>query len=239
MNDERQWVLLCECHNIAELQVLRATLEARGVPCQVQGEHTYSVLGPIHGAVARARVLVPRGGLVQAREVAEDIVGPFDSATTRQDAESGSPYRSEASPPPPTNPVASSSHLKSHGVLVLGLFMLFPPLFGASHLYMGRRGRAGLLALTSVLHIASGLRPWLALVWIADVLGGAVAIQAHNQDVRALLDARAVEEEEAAEEEAVEEVQDEQVDDEQTDDEQAEGAVWRALRWLRTGSVTG
>lgn len=235
MSDDRQWLVLCECNNTAELHVLRATLEAHGLPCQVQGEHTHSVLGPIHGAISRPRVLVPRGGIALARELAADIVGPFDSAAPSQDEmDRGSPYRGEPKPHQDSRPgVDATQTRKSFGVLVLGLFLVFPPFLGLTHLYAGRRVTAGILASASVVLVASGSNPWLALVWIVDVVGGGLAIASHNRQVRALVDAR----------EALEPDDDDDDDDDNgPDDDDGESPrdehpVWRALRRLRTGST--
>jgi len=86
MPDNLEWVTLVECNDVGELHALRAALEAHGVPCQIQGEHTHGILGSFHGSMVRSRVMVPRPGLAVARQLAEDIVGPFDERPPTDDA---------------------------------------------------------------------------------------------------------------------------------------------------------
>ena len=208
--------------------MLRATLEAHGCPCQVRGEHTYGVLGPAHGAVARPRILVPHGALGVARELAEDIVGPFDVAPSDDDAQRGSPYRDEAQLE--TAAVASDPSVpstKSYGILILSMFLLVPPLFGATHLYAGRRWTATGLALLSLIAVVSLSWKALALVWVLDLVGGTRAIGTHNRQTLAQLEARAADAED--EEEEVE------ADDVLARPDPDEGAFWKLLRRLRTG----
>ncbi|MBV1860980.1 MAG: DUF2007 domain-containing protein [Nannocystaceae bacterium] len=236
MSDEREWVLLCEAMNMGEVQMLRATLEAHGCPCQIRGENTYSTLGPLHGAAVRAQVFVPRGALTTARELAEDIVGPFDAMVRNDDDEPGSPYRREPEMGVAGSAPATPSH-KSYAVLVLGMCLVIPPLLGATHLYARRAKRAWGLALFSVLGLALGSTELLTLVWVADVLGGALSIRAHNAKTDALLEARALEEEEEDEDE--DEASDPDVQDEvgpggdRVVDEN-EAPFWKLLRRLRT-----
>ncbi|MEM7155300.1 MAG: DUF2007 domain-containing protein [Myxococcota bacterium] len=201
MASERDWVLLVECHSIAELQTVRATLEARGVPCQIHGEHAYGVLGPLHGAMIPPRVFVPRAGLALAREVVEDIVGPFDQPEREgEDPAPGSPYRN-AEPVAANDGVEPTAQTKrkSWGILPLILFIPFLPLFGVTHLHAGRSRRAGMLFFFSLLVVmlvplGAGRFLLLALMWVTDVLGGSILIADHNQAVRALEAARAQQE---------------------------------------------
>jgi len=239
---ERQWVLLCECDNLAEVQMLRATLEAHGCPCQVRGEHTYGVLGPAHGAVVRPRILVPRGALAVARELAEDIVGPFDVAPSADDAPPGSPYRDEA-PVATANEASdpSAPATKSYGILILSMFLLVPPLFAATHLYAGRRRTAWALALLSLIAIASLSWKMLAVVWVLDLVGGTRAIRTHNHETLALLEARAAEEEDDDHDDHDDHDGDDNDNDNDNDDPLGgpapdEAAFWKLLRRLRTGS---
>lgn len=194
MADDPDWVLLVECNDLAELHTLRASLEAHGIPCQVHGEHTHGILGPIQGAMIRPRVLVPRRALVHARELAEDVVGPFDEVLAEDDAADGeAPYRVAAAPVPAERErPAPSVRPKSYAALVLVAFVVLPPLFGVSHLYVGRNTRAGILAAISVFAIAASFHGvlWtqavLGMVWVLDLVGGAVGIAAHNRTVKAL-----------------------------------------------------
>lgn len=200
MNDA--WVLLAECNDVAELHALRAALEARGVPCQVLGEHTHGIMGPIHGAMVRSRVLVPQPALALARQLAEDIVGPFDEATPRgadDDDDDPSPFRRAAEvaeddaddDDDEREPEAPALRLKSHGRLILVALLVVAPLFGLAHVYAGKGLRAGVLALASLFAIPAALggATWamavLGAVWIADLVGGAVGIAAHNRLVQA------------------------------------------------------
>ena len=196
MTDALGWVLLVECHDVAELHALRAALESRGVPCRVLGEHTHGIMGAFHGAMVRSRVLVPAPALEVARELVKDIVGPFDSSSSAEDdADDESPFRRPAEPTPeyereePSTPPAL--RLKSYSRLLLVVFLAVGPLLGLGHLYAGRNVQAGVLALVTLfaLPAALGGAAWalgaLAGVWLADVVGGALGIAAHNRRVRA------------------------------------------------------
>lgn len=216
MNDADDWVLLVECYTMAELHTLRATLEARGVPCRLQGEHTHGVLGPIQGAVARSRVLVPRRALPVARSLAEDIVGPFDERPELDDEDGGaSPFRtaaeddasgdddgeleladeadetSDASADDEAMPTERPrSYLALGAVLVLMLASV--PLAGLAHLYVHKNIRGGILLVLSIASFAAGLggSAWasllLTLLWGVDLVGGALGISAYNRRLRPL-----------------------------------------------------
>ncbi len=80
------YVLLCTCRDIAEVQMARAALEARGVPVRIEGAAVQGVLGMIHGAALAPRVMVPKAWRATARQIVADIVGPFDEET--EDAKS-------------------------------------------------------------------------------------------------------------------------------------------------------
>ncbi len=220
VTDEREWVLLVECYSAQELHLVRASLEARGVPCKIHGEQTHGVLGPIQGAVAPPRVFVPQGGLSIARELVEDIVGPFESSMEEdEDGEVGSPFRRASSTPSEDEPELPVVRRKSFAVLVLIGAMSVAPLMGLSHVYVGKTTRAGLLLLTSVLSILLMARGagWAGLllggVWLADLVGGALAIAEHNRAVQALEAARPDEDED--------EDEDEEADEEADEDEEA------------------
>lgn len=191
------WVLLMECHDVAELHALRAALEARGVPCQIHGEHTHGIMGAFNGGVARSRVLVPAPALELARTLVQDIVGPFDEqAADEPDDPEESPFRrqGERTPTPagdhePDDPPTPA--LKSYARLVLVVFLGLGPFLGLGHLYAGRNTRAGLLLLATLLATPAALsgawwaRWMLAGVWLTDVIGGALGIAAHNRRVQA------------------------------------------------------
>lgn len=193
MANDSEWVLLVECNTMAELHTLRATLEARGVPCRLHGEHTHGVLGPIQGAAVRSRVLVPRRALAVARSLAEDIVGPFDEPPAADEDEAGaSPFRTAAELGPddydedddehdaaqPHDPTALAEPdeprdpraLRPRTFAALPLIVLtgVGPFLGFSHLYVRHDARAVVLALVSIV-------AFVALVqgaqWAPAVLG--------------------------------------------------------------------
>lgn len=177
---------------MAELFTLRTTLDAHDVPFRVDGEHTHGMLGPIQGAMARSRVMVPRKALEAARALAEDIVGPFDERPPDDEVVDGSPFRKPAELAAAHEPRALVERPKSYAVLSLVGLLVVGPLFGCSHLYVGHNVRAGLLALTSVFSYIAMLRgsAWapavLGVVWVADLVGGAIGIAQHNRRVRQL-----------------------------------------------------
>jgi hypothetical protein len=80
MADGDAFVLLCECRNVGEMQLVRAGLQARGVPMRIEGETLHGVLGALHGAALAPRVMVPKMWLSTARSIAAEVVGPFDDA---------------------------------------------------------------------------------------------------------------------------------------------------------------
>jgi hypothetical protein len=185
MTNDSEWVLLVECNTMAELHTLRATLEARGVPCRLHGEHTHGVLGPIQGAAVRSRVLVPRRALAVARSLAEDIVGPFDEPPAADEDEAGaSPFRTAAElgpddyddeedehdaaqphdptalaepddPDEPRDPMALRP--RTYAALPLIVLTGVGPLLGFSHLYLGHSLRAAMLVLVSIVAFVANL----------------------------------------------------------------------------------
>lgn len=214
MADETDWVLLVECTTTAELHVLRATLEARGVPCRVHGEHTHGVLGPIQGAVARPRVLVPRRALPLARTLAEDIVGPFDEPPELDDdAPDASPFRTspelegedeadgdddDASTDEPSAVAERGATRSLRPRSYAGLFLVTlmgGAFFGLGHLYVRRNLRAGILAAVSMFSIAActrgaveaaGVLPVVALL---DLVGGILGVREDRRRHAALASA--------------------------------------------------
>ncbi|MBL8970600.1 MAG: DUF2007 domain-containing protein [Myxococcales bacterium] len=187
------WVLLAECHDVAELHALRAALEARGVPCQVRGEHTQGIMGAFHGSTVNSRVLVPAPALAVARELARDIVGPFAEAPAEAEAEADeSPFRRAGEAAPEAEEAreveeAPPLRLKSYARLVMIVGLLVGPLFGLGHVYAGRNFAAGLLVLLTLFAAPAALggAAWaqgvLAGVWLTDVIGGAIGIAAYNR----------------------------------------------------------
>lgn len=191
--DDEPYVLLCECRNVGELHLVRAALQAHGVPLRVEGEAVHGVLGAIHGAAQMPRILVPPKWLQSAREIAADIVGPFDEAPADVDDEApGSPFREGAAEddaqaePDDEGPLERP---KMHGVpLLLAMLGLA---VGLGHIY-ARRMRTGLFllafAIVGVVAMIGG-RPWGVVVVVAveltDLVGALVAVTMYNRALRA------------------------------------------------------
>ena len=196
MPEHHEWVTLVECNDVGELHALRAALEAHGVPCQIQGEHTHGILGSFHGSMVRSRVMVPRPGLAVARQLAEDIVGPFDERPpTDEAAPDELPFRrsAEAAAADDEDEAAeraAPARPKSYARLILVACLIVAPFFGLAHVYAGQNARAGMLMVLSLfsLPFALGGATWamvvLAGVWVGDLVGGAFGIAAHNRRLR-------------------------------------------------------
>lgn len=193
---DADWVLLVECHDVAELHALRATLESGGVPCRIEGEHTHGIMGAFHGAAVRSRVLVPRRALAVARTMVKDIVGPFDDEPSTEDDETRdeSPFRRQGPELEESDQEgeqdAPAPRLKSYARLTLVALLVVGPLIGLAHIYAGLNVRAGALALTTLVALPAALggAPWALLmlvgVWVTDLVGGGLGIAAHNERVQ-------------------------------------------------------
>ena len=189
MSKHHDFVLLAECSNMVELHSLRATLEARGIPFQIQGEHTHSFLGPIQGAMVRSRVLVPLQALPIARNLTENILGPFAEEQPEFADVDESPFRKSAEQEADEIEPEVMVRPKSYAVLLIIGMLVVAPLFGLAHIYVHRNTRAGILALISILSIALLIRGvlWatllLVVVWVVDLTGGAFGISAYNRAI--------------------------------------------------------
>ncbi|HLT39982.1 MAG TPA: hypothetical protein VK034_27065 [Enhygromyxa sp.] len=86
-------VPLCSCYGIVQAQAIRASLEARGVPTLIDGEHQRNILG-MFGTVVALRIMVPRSQLRLAYQLAVEIIP--DLPEPEFDEEHG-----EAEPPEP------------------------------------------------------------------------------------------------------------------------------------------
>ncbi|PRQ03849.1 hypothetical protein ENSA5_12180 [Enhygromyxa salina] len=64
---------VCTCTDLAQAQSIRASLEARGVPTLVDGEHQRNVMG-MFGTVVDLRIMVPRSQLRLAHALASEII---------------------------------------------------------------------------------------------------------------------------------------------------------------------
>ncbi|MCH9679883.1 MAG: DUF2007 domain-containing protein [Deltaproteobacteria bacterium] len=192
MTNALQWVLLCECRDVAELHTVRASLEARGVPVRIVGEHTHAALGMLQGAAIAPRVLVPESALATARGLVEDIMGPFAEPLVDDSGEHDGPYRGVSGfdegtryTPPPPQP-------KSIAVISLIVLMFgIGPLLGLCHQYVGQARRGMVLAVVGIFAATVFLRgeQWavglLAIVWVSDVVGGVLGVLAYNAKLAA------------------------------------------------------
>lgn len=189
--DEEPYVLLCECRNVGEFHVVRAALQANEVPLRVENEAIHGVLGAIYGAAQMPRISVPLKWLPRAREIATEVVGPFDDAPPEpEDDTPGSPFREGAAEvedePDDEGPLERP---KMHGVPLL-LAMLGLAL-GLGHIY-ARRMRTGLmlLAIAAIGGIAMLVgHPWgigvIVAVELFDLVGALVAVTMYNRAIRA------------------------------------------------------
>lgn len=88
-------VPLCNCSGISQAQAIRASLEARGVPTLIDGEHQRNILGMFGTAVA-LRIMVPRSQLRLAYQLAVEIIP--DLPEPEFDEEHGDAARPEPLP---------------------------------------------------------------------------------------------------------------------------------------------
>lgn len=193
-------VLLCTCRDMGELQMLRAALEARGVPVWIEGAAVHGVLGMIHGAALAPRVMVPPAWRSTAREIAADIVGPFDDdddAPAPTGGNTSLPFRTEgpeldADPNDPDEEeddddaieVAAPKPLRF--AIPLMLVVLGLP-WGFGHIY-ARRPVHGLLLLLLTAAAAAALfggvrhaGMMLAAIGLADLVGSLFHIARYNR----------------------------------------------------------
>jgi hypothetical protein len=189
--DEEPYVLLCECRNVGELHLVRAALQAHDVPLRVEGEAIHGVLGAIYGAAQMPRISVPPKWLQRAREIATEVVGPFDDAPPEpEDDAPGSPFREGAAEPDDApDDEGPLERPKMHGVPLL-LAMLGLAL-GLGHIY-ARRMRTGLMLLAIAAIGGTAMlvgQPWgiglIVAVELFDLVGALVAVTMYNRALRA------------------------------------------------------
>ena len=72
------FVLLCESADALEADLIRATLEAKGIRVWVFDAGMNGVLGPINGVLVRPRIQVMEKDLALAAKLVEPIVGRLD-----------------------------------------------------------------------------------------------------------------------------------------------------------------
>jgi hypothetical protein len=192
------YVLLCTCRHIAEVQMARAALEARGVPVRIEGAAVQGVLGMIHGAALAPRVMVPKAWRKTAREIVADIVGPFDAEDEDDDAEGmreDLPFRTAAADDEvgeepddvvaPEDDEAPAPVRRSFAIPVM-LGMLAMP-WGFGHIY-ARKPMIGValmvIAVAAAIAFFSGIYEAgsvLIAVAITDVIGSMFFVARYNR----------------------------------------------------------
>lgn len=199
MTDEP--VPLCKCMDLVQAQMIRSSLEARGVPAFIDTVNQRAVLGML-GAAIDLRVMVPRSQLPLARELASELIPDLKndeevdedeellsqpmSPSRRPIAEDLQPGDEEAEEEyePPTRSRRKSIPL----ALIVGILFLS---LGTLHLYMGKERTGGILLVTAAFGIGAimGGQWWGSLVftgvWLFDLIRGIVLILRHNAELDA------------------------------------------------------
>ena len=198
MADGDTFVLLCECRNVGELQLVRAALQARGVPMRIDGETLHGVLGALHGAALAPRVLVPKMWLPTARSIAAEVVGPFEDAEPEGEATRARLSLREPAgeddddEPAPTDDddddepdEVPAERRKFVGVpLLLALVGLA---IGFGHLYVRKTGIGAALLFVFLAAFAAWIAGRsaalyvMAGVYVIDVVGGVLGVIRHNR----------------------------------------------------------
>lgn len=188
--------LVCTCRNLAEVEAVRASLEAHGIPVRVDGIHLQGMLGALPGAAIQPRVMVPAPALGLARRLAADIVGPLEGAEIDDDPGTGSPLRRAAdddetiAPEDDEDDDVPAPRRKAVAVVVLLAAMGLA--FGLAHVYVGMTRRGVALLVVAALALVAFLagQPLgvvvLACVWITDVIGGLIGVIGWNRRVARL-----------------------------------------------------
>jgi Putative prokaryotic signal transducing protein len=193
------YVLLCRCRDAVEAQAVRAALDARGIPVRVEGEHMHGILGSLHGAMVQPRIMVPPAALGVSRQLAAEIVGPFDDPDEPLDPHGeGSPWRLPAElDDGPDAVVSPDDDAPDEGPLVrrkslgvIGLLALMGLAVGFAHIYVGRPRRGLALLVVAAFAVGSLIAGrsggvLLPLVWLLDVVGGVLGVLRHNRGIAA------------------------------------------------------
>ncbi|PRQ06287.1 putative signal transducing protein [Enhygromyxa salina] len=79
-------VPLCRCSGLIQAQAIRGSLEARGVPTLIDGEHQHNVLG-MFGSMIDLRIMVPRSQLRLAYELAREVIPDLPEPEFDEDLE--------------------------------------------------------------------------------------------------------------------------------------------------------
>jgi hypothetical protein len=190
-------VPLCQCWDLAEAHVIRASLEARGIEVLIEGEHHRGMMGMFAAAV-KLRVLVPASQLELARELASDLIpdlagAPIEggpelgeglSPARRPPAEDLVDYRDddELEEPEPDEPMGP----RKKSLAVAALLACIGLAIGLLHIYAGEEKLGGLLFLIACagfgLLIAGQPVGSLLLfgVWLFDIIRGFILLSRYN-----------------------------------------------------------
>ena len=195
-------VPLCQCWDLAEAHVIRASLEARGIPVLIEGEHHRGMMGMV-GAAVTLRVMVPASQLEVARDLASDLIPDLGGAPIDDDQELGKGL-SPARRPPAEDLVdypddggeldeAEQDELPTLRKKSLAVALLLAALglaIGLLHIYAGEEKVGGILFVIAM----TGLGLWIAGqplgplllmgVWLVDIVRGFVLLSRYNAALR-------------------------------------------------------
>ncbi|KIG15835.1 hypothetical protein DB30_05253 [Enhygromyxa salina] len=65
---------MCRCSGLTQAQSIRGSLEARGIPTLIDGEHQHNMLGLFGSVMIDLRIMVPRSQLRVAYELARELI---------------------------------------------------------------------------------------------------------------------------------------------------------------------
>lgn len=191
------FVLLCESADALEADLIRSTLEAKGIRVWVFDAGMNGVLGPINGVLVRPRIQVMEKDLPLAAKLVEPIVGPLDALGEDGDMDStwDDPMRpmpedpGEASDDADADPddLAPMITPKKIGVPLVLSISAGLVVMGLSHLYARKRTLAGVLFFATA--IGWALLMWgqpiglavLAAAWVFDLVGGIRSVREYNE----------------------------------------------------------
>jgi hypothetical protein len=147
-DDPKSLVVLTECGSNVEASILRASLEARGIYCFVQGENHRSMLGTIAGNYVALNLMVRREDLEVAREL---LVEQRRDAEASLAAETGFSDEDEDEGAAAEDPRSSTADLQRKRRLKVARLAAVIPGFGCGHHSAGAHLRGFLLGATEIL----------------------------------------------------------------------------------------
>lgn len=184
-------VPLCECWDIVEAQSLRASLEARGVPVHIDGEHQRAATGLLLAGV-KLRAMVPRSQLELARRLAADLrpdLAPDDEDDAPPDVHTSPARRlpDGDSVEDDDEVVEEDGPLVRKKSLAAAVLLAFIGLaIGTLHIYAGEQQ----LGIALVIVAVFGVGLWIAgqpagqmivmLVWAIDIVRGFILLRRQN-----------------------------------------------------------